>query len=418
MFLRKYLVATVLLACGPAWAAPTTRPAPRPVLAKSPPALMTFYVVRGSPDACGPGCSNWLAVEGQVDSGAAARFRKFLRQVRDRGLPIYFSSPGGNLDQALAMGAMLREKPVVARVARTVVDECGFEAQDSDVCMKLKQSGRELHGDLQTRGAMCNSACPYLILGATVREIAPDVGLAVHSPKVVLNFRGGVPTPEMRAAATQRSLARADHMLSNYIFKMGANPGLLALANSIKFEDTHVLSREEIARFGIDARPFSETAWTLEPAPRPYIRKFALARKDNATAFRTMEWRLFCENKDRARLMYVRETDPGAATVSSVIMMAGPERSVALKFPARVGRFEVWSDTIAPDPMKAMLRAPRLQVGEGTLTPDGKTSLASFDIDTVGLQSVWTQLLASCPVAPAGARPVAAWPGLGRAPTQ
>src|SRR5271154_772490 len=89
-------------------------------------------------------------------------------------LPVYFSSPGGDLDQAVAMGAVLREKPTVARVARTVVKECGFEAQDSDVCLKLKRSGRELHGDLRTRGAICNSACPYLILGAATREIAPD----------------------------------------------------------------------------------------------------------------------------------------------------------------------------------------------------------------------------------------------------
>ena len=49
--------------------------------------------------------------KGRSIGSAAARFRKFLSQVRDRNLPIYFSSPGGNLDQALAMGAMLRERP-------------------------------------------------------------------------------------------------------------------------------------------------------------------------------------------------------------------------------------------------------------------------------------------------------------------
>src|SRR5258707_9457798 len=115
------------------------------------------------------------------------------------------------------MGAMLRERHAVARVARTVARECGFEAQGSDACLKLKQSGRELHGDLWTRGAMCNSACPYLILGATTREIAPDAVLAVHSPKVVLRFSGGTPTEQMRAAATARGLERADRMLSSYI---------------------------------------------------------------------------------------------------------------------------------------------------------------------------------------------------------
>src|SRR5260221_5437363 len=171
MTLRTFPVAILVLICGPALAASS---ASRPAQREAAPPQMVFYVAKGAHDACGRGCDSWIAIEGQVDSGAALRFRKILRQIKDRNLPMYFSSPGGNLDQALAMGAMLRERPVVARVARTVVRECGFESQDSAPCLKLKQSGRELHGDLWTRGAICNSACPYLILGANTREIAPD----------------------------------------------------------------------------------------------------------------------------------------------------------------------------------------------------------------------------------------------------
>src|SRR5258707_8823304 len=217
MTLRALLVVTVVRTGGRARAA---APAARPAQGEAPPPPMVFYVAKGAPDACGRGCDSWIAIEGQVDSGAALRFRKFLRQIRDRNLPMYFSSPGGNLDQALAMGVMLRERPVVARVARTVVKECGFEAQNGEACLKLKQSGRELHGDLWTHGAMCNSACPYLMLGAAAREIAPDAVLAIHSPKVVVNFSGGVPTQQMRAAATQRGIERADRMLSSYVSKM------------------------------------------------------------------------------------------------------------------------------------------------------------------------------------------------------
>jgi hypothetical protein len=81
---------------------------------------MAFYVAKGAPDACGRGCDTWIAVEGKIDGEAASRFRKFLFQT-DRDwpatLPLYFSSPGGNLEQALAMGRMLRRRPRVARVA-------------------------------------------------------------------------------------------------------------------------------------------------------------------------------------------------------------------------------------------------------------------------------------------------------------
>src|SRR5438128_4769205 len=217
MKFRAFLVAILVLLGAPAFAAPNPV---RPALVEMPPAPMTFYVVKGAPDTCGRGCDSWIAVEGQVDGAAALRFKKFLQQVGNRDLPIYLSSPGGNLDQALAMGAMLRERRATARVGRAVVSDCGFEAQDSAACLKLKQSGRALRGDLFTRGANCNSACPYLLLGATNREVAPDALLAVHSAKVVVHFSGGVVPAEVRQAATMRGRERADRMLSAYIVKM------------------------------------------------------------------------------------------------------------------------------------------------------------------------------------------------------
>jgi hypothetical protein len=45
-------------------------------------------------------------------------------------------------------------------------------------------------------------------------------------------------------------------------------------------------------------------------------------------------------------------------------------------------------------------------MGEGTLSAEGNTNLATFDIDTLGLGASWTQLLSSCPANTA--RPAAA----------
>ena len=132
-----------------------------------------------------------------------------------------------------------------------------------------------------------------------------------------------------------------------------------------------------------------------------------------------MEWRLFCENKDRAAADVRREFDEGAAGKSTVTMMAGSEKSVAFgKSPARVGKYEVWNDTIAPDAMKAMLLAPTLKIGEGTSSADAKTKLVTFDIDTSGLEPAWTQLMASCPAAPVYAKPVLPSPSVSAAPAQ
>jgi hypothetical protein len=49
---------------------------------------MQFYVVKGMPDACGHGCDRWIQLEGQIDGGAAVRFRKFFVKLRERNMPL------------------------------------------------------------------------------------------------------------------------------------------------------------------------------------------------------------------------------------------------------------------------------------------------------------------------------------------
>src|SRR5262245_39084722 len=320
MTLRAFLVAALILLGAPALAAPSPlRRAPVAI-----PAPMVFYVVKGAPDACGRGCDSWIAVEGQIDNAAASRFRKFLQQVGSRDLPIYLASPGGNLDQALAMGALLRERRATARVGRTIVGDCGFEAQDSAACVKLKQSGRELRGDLFTKGTNCNSACPYLLLGATTREVAPDALLAVHSARVVVHFRSGVTPPaEVQKAAAERGRAQADRMLSAYIVRMGADIGLFELVRSIKFESQHVLTREEIMRFRIDRRELVETPWKFENSFRGMVSKLAVTREDGGKTWRLSQWRIICPSSEQFELNFQRPALASAAASPAVAISAG-----------------------------------------------------------------------------------------------
>jgi hypothetical protein len=382
---------------------------------------MTFYVAKGAADSCGRGCDSWIAVEGQVDSGAAARFRKFFQKVRDRKLPIYFSSPGGNLDQALAMGAMLREKPVTARVARTVVRECGFEAQDSDVCLKLKQSGRELHGELWTRGAMCNSACPYLMLGAATREVAPDAVLAVHSPKVVVHFSGlAPPSREMRAAATERGHERADRMVASYIVKMGIDIGLLDLASTVKFEDIHVLTREEIIRFGIDRRERVETPWIFENVGRSTVHKIVMQKNDGDNSYRLSQWRLFCFNTDQFELDFQRPAATSSVFPTVLISNSGPISLYFKSSSVKAPGFEFWSLRMNRGQLQSLADVPQFDFTETSQTPDGRRLAHSATFSSEGLAGALDSLLASClpakPTAPLAAVPFTAAPFTAAAP--
>src|SRR6478672_9018617 len=103
------LLAAVLLlaACLPAAAAPAKEKRPPPAISalKTP---MVFYLAQGEPNSCGPGCDQWIAAEGAITQGTAARMRTFLKRNAGQR-PIYFNSPGGITTESVAMGRLMRE---------------------------------------------------------------------------------------------------------------------------------------------------------------------------------------------------------------------------------------------------------------------------------------------------------------------
>ena len=376
---------------------------------------LTIYLAKGEANSCGQGCDRWIAVEGKVDIDAASRVRQFLRGVKDTRLPIYFHSPGGDVRQAFAIGRMLRARKAIGRVGRTIAIACGAASQADAACLKIKTAGGEVAAELATRGAMCNSACGYLFLGAVMREVAPDAVLGVHNSKLIVEFRGH-PSARLRAEFLARLRDRDDRERSVYVEAMGISHELVDLIQTVKFESVHMLTRLELYRFRIDPRNLAETAWTLDAGAHAFIRKTALAKKDDGS-FRIMEWRLFCENKDRARLMFIREFDKGAAGTSSVALIAGSEKPPSFEsFPARQGGYEIWSAVMAADAVKSLFALPHLEVGESTLMPDGKATRVMFEIETNGLDSAWSRLSAVCPAPPSSAQHTIDVPDAAKAP--
>lgn len=369
---------------------------------------LTIYLAKGAPDACGPGCDRWIAIEGEVDRDAAPRIRRFLAGVKDTQRPIYLHSPGGNVEQSYAIGRLLRSRKAIARVGRTIATACAAGTQMDAVCLKVKNASGEVEAELVTRNAMCNSACGYLFLGAASREVAPDAAMAVHNSRLTLVIHGH-PPPGLVANARQRQMAAADRDRTAFIVAMGISRELDDLIRTVKFESPHVLTRPELYRFGIDTRPFAETMWTLEKGARPLISKIAMVKKDTGSSFRAMEWRLSCENRNRVPLMYVGEIDEATVGKSSILMAASADMDEeAGGFPVRVGKYEVWNGAVDSDMVKAILASRYLQVRETTPMPDGKVDRTKFDIDMTGLVSMWKQLVASCTSATTG--PMGPWP--------
>jgi hypothetical protein len=218
------------------------------VLAKIRSDPMTFVVATGEPNACGRGCSEWIAAQGQFDDGAAQRFREFLVALAKRDLPIFFNSDGGLVSQAVQIGVLLRENRMTAGVARTVPEGCHLGFPLDDACRRLMQSKREHKAKLYFGGARCGSACVYAIIGASTRHVDPGATLRIHS---------GL-GPEVD---------KAENSLRRYVMGMGVDPALVDAAADIPSRTFRGLSRGEMERFGIETRGIHETPWFAYNGP-------------------------------------------------------------------------------------------------------------------------------------------------------
>jgi len=362
---------------------------------------LAIYAAKGPPDSCGPGCDRWIAIEGKIEPGSAARVERFFRERKDTQRPIYFNSPGGRGTDALAIGRLLRSRKAIGRVGQTVVDACPG-TQTDDACTFIKTTRDEVIASIVTRGAVCGSACTFLLFGAVTREVAPDALVGVHGPKFQMEFRLNV-TEKRREEAIAKARGEADRLTFAYVDEMGISREVMTLADSISHESIHILTRQELHRFRIDTRDFVETDWLLEKAKRPFVRKFAQVKSGDS--FRKLEWQLYCDSKVHARLVFIDELGKDPAAVRIVAMTAGAAKSPQFsRFPVRLGAYEAWSAVITSDAMKNFFAVPRLGMGQSILLPGGKASSSSFfEIKTRGLESAWTQLSAICQAAQAKA---------------
>src|SRR5262245_30219607 len=181
---------------------------------------LLFYMAKGEPNSCGPGCDEWIAADGYFDRSAAQRLRAFLARVPQPGPPIFFQSHGGVQSTAMAIGRLLRERGMTAGVARTIPDGC----IDARSCQNTRSSGQKFAAELRASGADCSSACVYALIGAKARNVPLGARLGVHSSKLVQIFTDGRIRSPSRLELSPREVARTkdfDNQLRKYVREMG-----------------------------------------------------------------------------------------------------------------------------------------------------------------------------------------------------
>jgi hypothetical protein len=264
------------LACSLVGVAPAVA-APQAPETSKPDQPMIFFVAKGEPNACGPGCSEWIAAEGPIDVDAPKRLRDVLSSLAERKLPIFFDSLGGIGGAGIEIGRLLRERKMTAGVSRTVEGE--------------------LHSV-----ARCSSACVYALIGAAARHVPPGARIGVHTSKITRSDFDG------------RYRAMSNAYIARYLKEMGITDALLDVISAVPYESQYYLSRDEIAEFGIDASAFQETRWTAMPwlwtgmdwQPQRFsvVKLVVEASGENRKQYRAAAIRLSCAGPERVALRY------------------------------------------------------------------------------------------------------------------
>lgn len=302
------IATTVVLA-----AATLARAAAKPADALKP---MVFYLANGAPNACGEGCDTWIAAEGAFESGTAERLQALIKRIPAPAPPIYFHSPGGNVEPALAIGRLLHKNGMTAGVSRTIPESCAGEREGSDACRAAKRSGKTVAAELRSAGAVCASACVYALIGAKTRLVPPDAALGVHASKVVIVRVTGaarLPRGDELAAMQKARFAESLAELRRYVRDMGIDTRLVDLAFKIPHERVRLLGRNEIAGLGIDRRTFQESSWTFgEIRKKPAISKYFVDdRGSDGKEFHLSVIELGCEKDTHVAVGYVRALTSG-----------------------------------------------------------------------------------------------------------
>ncbi|ACB96011.1 periplasmic protein-like protein [Beijerinckia indica subsp. indica ATCC 9039] len=180
---------------------------------------MAFRLIPAGPkSACGVDCQA-VAMEGEITDATPEAFLRFMQ----RNLPqhpiqsvVYMHSYGGKVMAAMELGKIFRRLGLVAVVARV--------EQGDDQAAQLI-------------GARCYSACVYALMGARKRVIPPQSELGLHK-MYLLSIEG-----------RQEDDGEMSQVLERYTRSMGVSPNVIVLAEHMRPEDVHIVSRAEISKW-------------------------------------------------------------------------------------------------------------------------------------------------------------------------
>ena len=256
---------------------PTSAPAQG---ASALPQPMTFDWVREGPEnGCEQKCREWVSARGTITKETPQQFADFAKDRNLLGSAVVLESNGGDISAAIWLGREFRRRGMATTVGKTE-----YLTPDPSGERRAKLSLR----------ALCQSACPFVLLGGVLRHVPTDAGILVHQiwPNQKREDAMAATYSAQDWAAQQRQLGQ----LARYTIEMGGDISLFESAMRIPpWEVLRPLTMEEVRRVGLDnvenvfdvAAVKLEASKTKQPSP-PFL---ATAPADNlkASSWETVE---------------------------------------------------------------------------------------------------------------------------------
>jgi hypothetical protein len=156
------------------------------------------------------GAGGVLEAQGTIDVGAAARFAAEIAARGEYVKTVALNSPGGSLEDAMAMARLIREKGIATEVAD---------------------------------GALCASSCPLVVAGGTERRAGPRAAVGVHQFYAVGASDTLAPAQAMSDA--QATTARITRLL----VELDVDPAMWLHALDTPPRALYYFSAEELAKY-------------------------------------------------------------------------------------------------------------------------------------------------------------------------
>ena len=224
---------------------------------------MAFAIVRSAINGCEPNCPQWIYAEGQIMPGSAGQFRKILKQAGKLRLPMVITSQGGDVEAALAIGQMIRERKLDVLVGWTLFTGCNPTVK---TCKLPKEQKGVYAGIAMTSNAYCFSACPFILVSGQKRILGSGAVIGVHEistqpitqrirynetyrivngKKKVLS-RKVVSRKNIIGKVTTKLSRPFDRKLRNYLNTMGISLTMLDLLHLAPPSSIHNLTYDEM----------------------------------------------------------------------------------------------------------------------------------------------------------------------------